>query len=98
MARSRINDPIDMRLIQDTHGWRALDSAPADEDVTLLVIDGASEPYQLKAPFRLTAARAGVSSAKGTPPAVTPLKWKPYNPPRPPPKKAEARQISGATP
>ena len=41
-----------MRLIQDTHGWRALDSAPVDVDVTLLVIDGASEPYQLNVPFK----------------------------------------------
>ena len=39
-----------MRLIQDTAGWRPLDSAPVDRDVTLLVIDGASEPYQLKLP------------------------------------------------
>jgi hypothetical protein len=50
---------------------------PLDEDVTLLVTDGASEPYQLKLPCRLTAA-GWVSSAKGTPLAVTPVKWKPY--------------------
>jgi hypothetical protein len=77
-----------MRLIQDTAGWRPLDSAPVERDVTLLVIDGASEPYQLKLPSRLTAA-GWVSSAKGTPLAVTPAKWKPYVPPRParPPRK-----------
>jgi hypothetical protein len=47
------------------------DSAPVDKDVALLVVDGASEPYQLKLPSRLTAA-GWVSSAKGTPLAVTP--------------------------
>jgi hypothetical protein len=90
-----------MRLIQDTAGWRPLDSAPVDRDVTLLVIDGASEPYQLKLPSRLTAA-GWVSSAKGTPLAVTPVKWKPYVPPqpaRPPRKKDDAlsRQASRAS-
>jgi hypothetical protein len=53
-----------MRLIQYSAGWQSLDSAPLDEDVTLLVTDGASEPYQLKLPCRLTAA-GWVSSAKG---------------------------------
>ena len=80
-----------MRLIQDTAGWRSLDSAPLDADVRLLVIDGASEPYQLKAPSRLTAA-GWVSSAKGTPLAVTPVKWKPYSPPRPSPKPKQGRR------
>ena len=65
-----------MRLTQYSARWQALDSAPLDEDVTLLVTDGASEPYQLKLPCRLTAA-GWVSSAKGTPLAVTPVKWKP---------------------
>jgi len=81
-----------MRLIQDTHGWRALDSAPVDVDVTLLVIDGASEPYQLNVPFRLTAA-GWVSSAKGTPLAVTPVKWKPYIPPRLSSKPKQGRRV-----
>ena len=71
-----------MRLMQYASGWQLLDSAPLDEDVTLLVVDGASGPYQLKAASRLTAA-GWVSSAKGTPLAVTPVKWKPYTPPRP---------------
>jgi hypothetical protein len=70
-----------MRLMQYATGWRPLDSAPSDEDVALLVTDGASEPYPLKLPSRLTAA-GWVSSAKGTPLAVTPVKWKPYDPPR----------------
>ena len=86
-----------MRLIQDTHGWRALDSAPVDVDVTLLVIDGASEPYQLNVPFRLTVA-GWVSSAKGTPLAVTPVKWKRYGPPRPPPKKGRRAKLAGRGP
>jgi hypothetical protein len=81
-----------MRLIQFSHGWQPLDSAPVDEDVTLLVTDGASEPYQLNVPFRLTAA-GWVSSAKGTPLAVTPVKWKPYSPPRPPPKKGRRAKL-----
>jgi hypothetical protein len=62
-----------MRLLQDAHRWQLIDSAPLDVDVTLLVTDGASEPYQLKAASRLTAA-GWVSSAKGTPLAVTPVK------------------------
>jgi hypothetical protein len=84
-----------MRLIQDSAVWRPLDSAPVDEDVTLLVIDGASEPYPLKLPSRLTAA-GWVSSAKGTPLAVTPVKWKPYNPPRPFKKKGWAAKLDGS--
>jgi hypothetical protein len=84
-----------MRLIQDTAGWRLLDSAPTNEDVTLLVIDGASEPYQLRAPSWLTTA-GWVSSAKGTPLAVTPLKWKPYDPPRPSPKPKQGRRAKKA--
>jgi hypothetical protein len=75
-----------MRLIQYSAVWRSLDSAPLDEDVTLLVIDGASEPYPLKLPSRLTAA-GWVSSSRGTPLAVTPVKWKPYIAPRPPRKR-----------
>jgi hypothetical protein len=72
-----------MRLIQNSLGWRSLDSAPLDEDVALLVTDGPSEPYPLKLPCRLTAA-GWVSSSRGTLLVVTPVKWKPYTPPRPP--------------
>ena len=77
-----------MRLIQNTAGWLSIDSAPLDEDVALLVTDGPSEPYPLKLPSRLTAA-GWVSSSKGKPLAVTPVKWKPYIAPRParPPRK-----------
>jgi hypothetical protein len=68
-----------MRLIQDTFGWRPIDTAPFDEDVALLVTDAQSEPYELKYPCRLTAA-GWVSSGKRTWLAVTPVKWKPYRP------------------
>jgi hypothetical protein len=70
-----------MRLIQNTAGWLSIDSAPLDEDVALLVTDGPSEPYPLKLPSRLTVA-GWVSSSRGTPLAVTPVKWKPYRAPR----------------
>ena len=59
-----------MRVIQYSAGWQPPDSAAMDKDVTLLVTDGLSEPYPLKLPSRLTAA-GWVSSAKGTPLAVT---------------------------
>jgi hypothetical protein len=72
-----------MRSIQDTFGRRTLDSVPLDEDVALLVTDGPSEPYPLKLPCRLTAA-GWVSSSRGTLLVVTPVKWRPYTPPRPP--------------
>jgi hypothetical protein len=72
-----------IRTIQYSVLWRPLDSAPVNEDVALLVTDGASEPYPLKPASRLTAA-GWVSSAKGTPLTVTPVKWKPYSAPRPP--------------
>jgi hypothetical protein len=38
--------------------------------------DGHGEPYAVFKPFRLTAA-GWVSSEKGTPLAVTPVRWKP---------------------
>ena len=86
-----------MRVVQYSAGWpgwQPLDSAPLDVDVTLLVTDGASEPYSLKLPSKLTAA-GWVSSAKGTPLAVTPMKWKPYTPPRPFKKKGRADKFDG---
>jgi hypothetical protein len=74
-----------MRAIQDTFGWLSIDSAPLDKDVAVLVTDGPSELYSLKLPCRLTAA-GWVSSSRGTLLVVTPVKWKPYTPPRPPRK------------
>jgi hypothetical protein len=61
--------------------WRLIDTAPLDQDVTLLVTDGRGEPYRIPHSCKRTAA-GWVSSRKGTPLAVTPLQWKPYNPPR----------------
>jgi hypothetical protein len=62
-------------------GWRLIDTAPLDTDVTLLVTDGGGEPYRNPHPCKRTAT-GWASSRKGTPLAVTPLQWKPYNPPR----------------
>jgi hypothetical protein len=71
-----------MGVLADRYEWRPIaDAAPLDEDVTLLVTDGRGDPYRLPYPCRRTAA-GWVSSSGGTPLAVTPLKWKPYTPPR----------------
>jgi hypothetical protein len=58
-------------------GWRPIDTAPLDTDVTLLVTDGGGEPYRNPHPCKRTAA-GWVSSTKGTSLAVTPLQWRPY--------------------
>jgi hypothetical protein len=68
-----------MRALVDRFGWKPLDTAPFDQDVTLMVSDGRGTPYALKSPFRLTAA-GWVSANKRTPLVVTPLQWKPYFP------------------
>jgi hypothetical protein len=60
--------------------WRLIETAPLDQDVTLLVSDGQGGPYQVPFPCKLTP--AGWVNSKGTPLAVTPLQWRPYNPPR----------------
>jgi hypothetical protein len=70
-----------MRVLENNYGWNQIDSAPLDEDVTLEVTDGRGAPYRLRNPCRLTAS-GWVSSNKGTPLAVTPVKWKPYRVPR----------------
>lgn len=57
-------------------GWMPIERAPLDTNVQLVVEDDKGELYLLKMPCRLTAA-GWVSSAKGTPLAVTPAKWKP---------------------
>jgi hypothetical protein len=59
-------------------GWRPIETAPIDQDVSLIVTDG-GEPYVAVGPFKLTAV-GWVSSGKGTPLAVTPLRWKRYIP------------------
>jgi hypothetical protein len=48
-----------------------------DEDVSLEVIDERGARYRLPYRFRLTAS-GWISSSKGTPLAVTPVKWRPY--------------------
>jgi hypothetical protein len=68
----------------ESYSWKPIESAPLDEDVGLQVTDGRGKPYTLRNPSRLTAA-GWVSSGKGTPLAVTPVRWRPYHswPPRP---------------
>jgi hypothetical protein len=71
-----------MQATADRYGWSPIDNAPFDQDVLLEVVDERGETYRLRSAFRLTAA-GWVSSSKGTPLAVKPMKWKPY------PKKRE---------
>jgi hypothetical protein len=68
-----------MRVLEDTFGWRSIDIAPLDEDLTLLVTDGQGEPYRFPHPCKRTAA-GWVRSDRETPLTVMPLKWKPYRP------------------
>jgi hypothetical protein len=72
-----------MRMIQDTAGWLAIETAPLDKELKLLVTDGGAGPYPLTFPCRRTP-DGWVSSSKGTALAVTPVKWKPYQPNRQP--------------
>jgi hypothetical protein len=58
--------------------WRPIDTAPWEEDVTLLVTDGRGEPYPIPYPCKRTADSGWMNSSRGTPLAVTPLQWKPY--------------------
>jgi hypothetical protein len=64
-----------MWVVENSHGWHPIGSAPLDKDVMLEVTDGRGEPYRLRSPCRLTAS-GWVSSSKGTPLVVTPVKWK----------------------
>jgi hypothetical protein len=64
----------------EDHSWKSIESAPLDQDVTLQVTDGRVE-YMLVNASRLTAA-GWVSSGKGTPLTVTPVRWRPYFPAR----------------
>jgi hypothetical protein len=67
-----------MPAFNDGYGWQPIDSAPLDEDVSLMVTDGrGGEAYRLPYPCRHTAA-GWVSSSKGSLQTVTPLKWKPH--------------------
>jgi hypothetical protein len=89
-----------MRALVDRFGWKPLDTAPFDQDATLMVSDGRGTTYALKSPFRLTVA-GRVSASKGTPLSVTPLQWKRYFPyltdDRPPlPAALARRQVARA--
>jgi hypothetical protein len=64
-----------MRVLENNYGWNPMESTPSDEDVSLEVTDRQGSRYRLPYPCRLTAA-GWVSSSKGTPLAVTPVKWK----------------------
>jgi hypothetical protein len=68
-----------MRVPENNYGWSLIETAPLDEDVLLEVTDGQGEPYRLRNPCRLTAS-GWISSSKGTPLAVTPVRWKPHHP------------------
>jgi hypothetical protein len=65
-----------MRVLENNFGWNPIETAPLDEDVTLEVTDGRGGPYRLPNPCKRTAS-GWVSSSKGTPLAVTPVRWKP---------------------
>jgi hypothetical protein len=69
-----------MPVFEDRYGWRPIESAPLDEDVWLTVSDGLGDPYLLPYPCRRTVA-GWVSTSRGTPLTVTPLKWKPDSKP-----------------
>ena len=64
------------RFFTDQTGWSGIDTAPLNENVMLIVTDGRGDPYTLPHPCKRTA--AGWVSSKGTPLAVTPIKWKLY--------------------
>jgi hypothetical protein len=64
-----------MRVLENNFGWNPIETAPLDEDVSLEVTDGRGSPYRLPYRCRLTAS-GWVSSSKGTPLAVTPVKWR----------------------
>jgi hypothetical protein len=65
-----------MRVLENNYGWNPIETAPLEEDVSLEVTDGRGAPYRLPNPCRRTAS-GWVSSSKGTPLAVTPVRWKP---------------------
>jgi hypothetical protein len=55
-----------MPVFVDKYGWQPIDSAPLDEDVSLVVTDSrGGDPYRLPYPCRRTAA-GWVSSSKGS--------------------------------
>jgi hypothetical protein len=77
--RAEKEENSEMRVLENNFGWSLIDTAPFDQDVMLEVTDGQGEPYRLRHPSRLSVS-GWVSSSKGTPLVVTPVKWKPHNP------------------
>jgi hypothetical protein len=65
-----------MPNFEGKNGWKSIETAPLDRDVRLAVIDGHGKPYMLPKPCRRIAS-GWVSSSKGTPLVVTPVKWRP---------------------
>jgi hypothetical protein len=75
-ARRSLFVATPMRAVADGFDWQPIDSAPFDEDVTLLVTDGRGAPYRIPYPCKLNST-GWVNSRKGMPLAVTPMGWKP---------------------
>jgi hypothetical protein len=67
-----------MRPPRINHDWNPIESAPFDEDIALEVTDGRDKPYVLQWSCRRTAT-GWINSTKGTPLAVTPVRWRPYH-------------------
>jgi hypothetical protein len=72
--------------------WKSAESAPFDEDITVLVSDGRKDPYVHLKPCRRTK-QGWVVSGKKTPLAVIPLKWMPV---QRIPKRGRCRRASTA--
>jgi hypothetical protein len=71
--------------------WKPAETAPFDEDITVLVSDGCRSPYVLPKPCQRT--KTGwVVSGKKTPLAVVPLKWMPFQ--RDPSRPRRRRAVS----
>jgi hypothetical protein len=68
-----------------TCDWYPIESAPFDEDIALEVTDGRGKPYVLRWPCRRSAT-GWINSTKGTPLAVTPVRWRPHYAPPPQPQ------------
>jgi hypothetical protein len=70
-----------MRAFAGKCNWLPINDAPYEVDLELFVTDVYGSYYGLRFPCRRTAG-GWVSSDKGTPLAVTPVKWRPYDLPR----------------
>ena len=70
-----------VRALADKYDWLPIDTAPLEEEVTLLVTDGRGDPYRIPYPCKRTVG-GWVNASKGTALAVRPIQWKPYERPR----------------